>query len=102
MARAKPFEATMFDVLREVQVRRPDLIPADIDVEEEYGISRSLRKGSNTTATNNKVSRPDREAQNRWRSVEAAKARAPTFRMSDHYLEVAQIVETLLRYSRAL
>lgn len=86
VARSTDYEELMHDVLRQVQDERPDLIPPDMDVIDVYGISRSLRQGSNTTAINNKVSPGDQDAINRWATVEAAQGRRPNFMMRDLYL----------------
>lgn len=55
----------MYDRLEVVQKIHPELISPSIDVLEDYGLSRSFRRGSNSEAINRGVDRKDR-----WRSVE--------------------------------
>lgn len=90
------------EALLRVQARRGDLIPDGVEVLEEYGLSRSFRRGSTTQAGNQGVSAEDIEAVNRWRTVERAKGMRPNLRMRDHYSEVSQMKKKLLRYSAAL
>jgi hypothetical protein len=44
------YEARFHDALGKVQFRQPDLIPITVDVPEDYGISRSIRRGSDSEA----------------------------------------------------
>ena len=90
------------DQLLKVQYNYPNVIPTSVDVQEEYGISRSFRRGATTQARNQRVSVHDIEAANRWRNVENAQGRKINQPMRDHYLEVSQILPTLLRFSAAL
>jgi hypothetical protein len=68
-------EMEILDRLHQVQSSRPDVIPADINVYEQYGISRSSRRGATTEARNRGVSENDIDAMNRWRNVENAKGK---------------------------
>jgi hypothetical protein len=47
-ARQGLFELEFFETLREIQVRRPSLLNAEIDIPDVYGISRSFRRGYTT------------------------------------------------------
>ena len=96
------YEATFHEMLLRIQSRDADLIAPEVDVREEYGISRSFRRGSDTHAKNQGVSGPDIDAMNRWRTIESAKGRRPRMNMRDHYSEVRQMLTTLLRYPTAL
>ena len=78
------------------------MIPPDVNVQEEYGISRSFRRGATTHAKKQKVSKMDIDAANRWRNVENAQGRKINQPMRDHYSEVSQMTPTLLRFSQAL
>jgi len=95
-------EMEILDRLHSIQSARPDLIPRDLNVYEEYGISRSFRRGATTHARNQKVSEGDINLINRWRQVEGAQGRRPKLRMQDHYSEIRQMVPSLLRFSLAL
>ena len=98
------YEARFHEALAEVQFRRPDLIPITVDVPEDYGISRSFRRGSDSEALSRGVSQTDIDAMNRWRNVEKAKGRRPAFgSMREHYADVRiTALERSLRYSAAL
>ena len=78
--------------LMKIQDARPDLIGTDVNVQEEYDISRSFRRGATTHAKNQKVSKMDIDAANRWRNVENAQWRKISQPMRDHYSEVSQMV----------
>lgn len=95
-------EGIILDSIQRVKDDRPELVGADVNVHEDYGISRSFRRGSNTRAQNVGVSEPDINAAHKWRDVEKARGRKPAMKMSDHYLEVKQSLPSLLRYSTAL
>ena len=88
--------------LKQIQDSRPDLIPPDVNVQEEYGISLSFRRGATAHAKKQKVSKMDIDAANRWRNVENAQGRKINQPMRDHYSEVSQMTPTLLRFSQAL
>ena len=87
--------------LEQVQVDT-QLIPLDVDVRDSYGVYRSLRRGATTQARNQKVRPEDIEMNNRWRKVEAAKGKAASLNIRDHYTEVKLAIKTLIRFSLAL
>jgi hypothetical protein len=81
---------------------RPDLSPAEVDVFEDFGLSRSLRRGSATTAGRHGVSSATVELINRWRKIENAEGMKPALGMREHYSDVRQMLSKLLIYSRSL
>lgn len=85
-----------------IQTQKPHIIPPDLQVYEEYGISRSFRRGATTEARNKRVSEEDINLMNRWRSFENAKGRRPRMNMQDHYSDIVQMIPSLLRFSQAL
>jgi hypothetical protein len=89
-------------VLQIIKETRIDLIPDTVNVFEDYGISRSFRRGSNTHAKNQGINPKDIDLMNRWRNVENAKGRKARLDMSDHYADILQLVPALLRYSKNL
>ncbi len=95
-------ETEILDRFFNIQSRRPDIIPGDVQVHEEYGISRSFRRGSTTEAQNKQVSESDIDLMNRWRNFESARGKRPRMRMQDHYSDIKQSVPSLLCYSQAL
>jgi hypothetical protein len=93
------------DILSEIDTIRtevPGIVGINVDVFEEYGLSRSFRRGSDTHAGNQGVAAIDVERNNRWRSVENAKSKQPKLRMIHHYTEVSNSLPALLRYSKSL
>ena len=96
------YENIILGKLQILKETRRDLIPDTVSVYEDYGISRSFRRGSNTHATNQGISQSDRELMNRWRNVENARGRKARLAMADHYADIRQLIPSLLRYSSSL
>jgi hypothetical protein len=88
--------------LMTVQVARPDLIPSEVDISEQFGVSRSFRRGSTSVARTRGVEDRQVELINRWRKVESARGRKPTLPMKEHYSGIAILVPEMLKYSLAL
>jgi hypothetical protein len=101
-ARASDFEWDILMELENIQKESPNIIDGKINVLEEFGVSRSFRRGSDTHAQNQGVSISDIERNNRWRSVEHAGSKKVVLRMVHHYEEVSQMLKSLLRYSAPL
>jgi len=100
--RASYFEPQFFHRLSQVQHSNPELLSQDIEVEEEFGISRSFRRGATSEAVNNGV-RPDQiDANNRWRKMHQARGSRPTLSMREHYTDVRLTLNHRLMFSRAL
>jgi len=102
MVNPRVYETHILGKLQIIKESQGDLIPDSVDVFEEYGISRSFRRGSNTHATNQGVSKNDRELMNRWRNVEKSKGKKARLAMADHYADIRQLIPSLLRYSASL
>jgi len=58
-----------------IQSWRPDLIPADVQVLEEYGLSRSFRHGATSEARARGTDKDDIDLTNCWRTFEGAKGK---------------------------
>jgi hypothetical protein len=101
-ARANTYEYDILLELDTIQKEGRDIISETVDVFERYGVSRSFRRGSNTHAINQGVSKSDIDHNNRWSVVERANGMAPKLGMQQHYADVLQMLPTLLRYSSAL
>ena len=99
---SKQMQPLILNMLLQVQALKPHIISPDVDVLEEYGISRSFRRGATTHARNQGVRKSDITAANRWRDKENAQGRNISQPMIDHYSEVRQMLPTLLRFSKAL
>jgi len=97
----KDYEMAILDRLQQVQ-GQGNLIPSGVSVHEEYGISRSFRRGATTEARNRGVSEKDVDLMNRWRNVENAKGRKPRLNMQDHYSDIRMLIPALIRFSLAL
>ena len=95
-------QKTILGLLLKVQMSDPSVIPMTVDVLEEYGISRSFRRGATTHARNCGVTLSDIKVTNRWRDKENAQGRSINQPMADHYLEIKQLLPTLVRFSKAL
>ena len=100
--KAKAYQTVFHDLLEEVKFRAPELFTVDSDIREDYGISRSMRRGSATRATEAGASAPLMDLINRWRTVERAEGGEPVFRMREHYSEIRALMTKLLEYSRLL
>ncbi len=58
-------ELEILERFQSIQTSHPQIIPEHVNVFEEYGISRSLRRGATTEAKNRKVAENDIDAVNR-------------------------------------
>ena len=101
-AKMKDFEVPIFDRLDQIQRERPDLIDPLVDVGEEYGLSRSYRRGSDSRALSERIPTDVVNLNNRWRKVEMAKGKMPIFQMSEHYADVQLLLPMFLLYSRSM
>jgi hypothetical protein len=96
------YEMDILDRLHLIQQHSPNLIPVDVQVYEEYGLSRSFRRGSTSEARSRNVSEADVNLANHWRTFEQANGRYPRLSMQDHYSDIRLLIPALLRYSSAL
>ncbi len=94
--------AMFHNLLERLKDERSDLFPKGADVIKLYGIHRSFRRGANSRATEEGVSKETRELINRWSSFEAKKGQRPSMSMAQHYLETRLILKRILEYSKAL
>jgi hypothetical protein len=101
-AKASTLEPKFFGELNWVRTRYPDLFPPNINIEDDFGIPRSCRRGASTEAANQGVGKDIVEMICRWRKVERAQGRAPNLGMREHYMEVSQALRTYLQFSRPL
>ena len=78
----------------------PELTDSQVNVEEDFSIFRSLRKGSESRAM--EVGVKDREIDliNRWRKTEGRHKQSMPMR--DYYLDMLLIKNRMLRYSKSL
>lgn len=100
--RFSEMEPKFIEGLEVVQATRPDILSDQINVEDEFGIRRSFRRGSTTETGNRGVPPEVIDANNRWQKVEKAGTSQASFTMREHYTDVRILLDKLLIYSSAL
>ncbi len=99
------YQYYLFEKLKSIQSEERGIIPLQIKIEEDYGISRSFRRGSSTAAANapNELcSDEDIIRNNRWRREDRAGTRQPAFNMLQLYTNTLDALEADLRFSSCL
>ena len=94
------YEDMFYSMLEDVQAKRKDLIKPTVDVREDFGIHRSLRRGVTSHALNMDIDRALVDAINRWRSERNSEV--ARLDMAGTYSRLDSIMQTLLRYSSGL
>ena len=74
----------------------------DINVEEEYGIGRSLRRGAEVRVLNTRVPEPLISTINLWQNIEWGKGKQPRFIMLENYADFVLMLENIIQLSRPL
>jgi len=96
------FEEDFFDVLESVQ-SSTTLIPDNIDLREEAGILRTIRRGLTSHMINMQIDESLLRAVNSWRSeFKRDGSRAHTYNIVDHYAQLDTLKPAFLRFSKAL
>ena len=94
------FEDVFFSPLEKVRIDFPELIPETISTREDFGILRSLRRGSNAHALNCGIDKDVIHAINRWRSAMSGSGESRL--IQDRYARLDAIRPTMLKYSSNL
>ncbi len=102
VARMKDYELAILDRIHAIQTHQPSIVSPDVNVYDDYGLSRSFRRGSTSEARSRGVSDRDVDLANRWRSFENAQGRRPRLTMHDHYSDIRLMIPALIRYSSSL
>jgi hypothetical protein len=102
IAQSKVYEVALMDRLAYIKSTSPGLIPEDVDIYEDFGISRSFRRGATSTARARGVNDRQVDLVNRWRSFENAKGRRPQLSMHDHYSDIKILIPELVLFSKGL
>lgn len=85
-----------------IQEMRPELIAGDVLVADIYNIYRSLRRGATSRATELNYSETLINLNNRWRTTQSNKGTGGIKKMSQLYVEMALVMESLLQFSKSL
>jgi hypothetical protein len=94
------FQEDFFWPLEELQATRNKYVEMDCDLQEEYGIGRSLHQGVTTCTTNRKVDDRLIHTINRWRNDKNNQGKGgPTI---DMCAKLGALLPTALNYSLAL
>jgi hypothetical protein len=102
VALAYTYDMGFVERLMVVQGAHPDLIPADVEISEWFGLSRSFRRGSTSVSRTQDVDDKQVELINRWRKVVSARGKKPSLPMKEHYLDIAIMIPEMVKYSLAL
>lgn len=99
------YQPYLVQILKKVQRETRGLIPSTFDVEDNFGIGRSFRRGSVTeagNAPNELCSDDDIKRNNRWRSEEKAETKSANLDMIHLYTDTLHSVAAELRFSSCL
>ena len=101
-AKMMEFEDDFYKVLERVQ-ETTDLISKEMCVRDEYGLSRSLRRGVTAHSKNMRVDKELRDAIHRWgKEANTKLGVARLDDMGDTYTTLESITPLILEFSRAL
>jgi hypothetical protein len=101
-AKAKLMEPTFHDRLTQVQHNFPHLLDPEVVVVEEYGVSRSFRRGGTSKATSNGALPHVVELNGRWRKVNQSGVSRPSITIREHYMDVRLTLKPLLAFTSFL
>ena len=99
-AKASDYRNNIFKRLEEIQATTV-LIEDECNIWDEFGIQRSGRRAFVAVCTNAKVSKHDIELQCRWSTDRANGVKTVVRSMIHNYSEIRNMMESLLRPSRA-
>jgi len=100
--KAKMMEPRFHDRLIQVQHSCTHLLDPELDVVEEYGVSRSFRRGGTSEATKNGALPHVVELNGRWRKVNQSGASRPSITIREHYTDVRLTLKPLLAFTSHL
>jgi len=100
--KAKEMEPRFHDRLFCIQREQPRLISPELDAVEEYGVSRSFRRGATSDVTNQGAPPHVIELNGRWRKSYQSGASRPSVTIREHYTDVRLTLNTLLAFSKYL
>lgn len=101
-AKVGDLDGLFLPLLSRVQTTKPHLIGSDVDVEDEYSTSRSLKRGATAQARNKQIPSDVIEANNRWRKMERARGATPHMSLLDRYTDARASIPLMVRFSGGL
>ena len=94
------------EIIVEIYEENPKLFGLDItgigDLSEKFNVFRSFRRGSESRAVAMKVSEADRYVVNRWKKKESAGAGKVAHAIDQHYVDIAMVKDSFIRYTTAM
>jgi hypothetical protein len=93
------FEDDFYDRLSQIHQDEPTLFAEGINIQEDFHLSRSFRRGATTRATAAGVSSTDIDYINRWNIGADSSGSGP---MRVVYSDRMQLIQAFLRFSLAL
>lgn len=96
------YEREILERIQLIQELKPELIQKEVQVLEEYGLSRSFRRGATSEARARGVDPDTVDLTNRWRNFEGGKGRRPRLTMRDHYSDIRLLIPAMVRFSQGL
>ena len=94
------YEDVFYSMLEGIQASNPELISPSLDVREDFGISRSVRRGGTSHALNMGIDELLVKAINRWR--DEMNSEVPRLDMPGTYSKLDTIRPYRLRYSHGM
>jgi len=91
-------ENRFIEMLEQVRLEQPELIDKDLDLLELVGVSRTLRRTSNTKARLENLSDSVIDRWNRWRKVERSRSGEANLEMRERYEDYRLMISSLLLY----
>ena len=89
-------------ILQRVQIEQAGIILDTVDVQNEYGMSRSLRRGATSEAQNAQIPQEVVEANNRWRKHCRSRGITPGMSMMEWYTDAKASILSLIQFSGSL
>jgi len=102
MITSREMNLAFLKYMEQIKFENEALFEGVVEIERNYGVSRSFRRGANTRAKEEGVSEELRKFINRWSSFETKRGNRPHMSMAEHYVEAKLIMKRTLVYSRSL
>lgn len=102
IAEAYAYDSALVARLVAIQEKSPEVIGPEVDLPEEFGVSRSFRRGSTSTARVRGIDDKQVELINRWRKFEQARGCRPVLPMREHYSDIRILIPEMVKYSQGL